>query len=42
MANITSGFNCAQFGPNPLITPEIRQKALALVQEYLPQVVKVC
>lgn len=41
MANITSGFNCAQFGPTPLITKEVRARAAALLQEYLPAVKKV-
>ena len=41
MANITSGFNCAQFGPVPLVTGEIRTRAKALLEEYLPKVEKV-
>lgn len=41
MANVTSGFNCAQFGPVPLVTEEIRARAKALAAEYLPAVKKV-
>lgn len=41
MANITSGFNCAQFGPAPFISEEVRRRAKALLEEYLPKVKRV-
>lgn len=41
MANIASGYNCLQYGPYPLYTPEVRAQAEQLRQSYLARVKKV-
>lgn len=41
MGNVASGYNCLQYGPYPLYTPQVRQKAFKLKEEYLPKVVEI-
>ena len=38
MANISSGYNCAQYGPYPLYTDEVMQQARTLAAELVKQV----
>lgn len=35
MANVASGYNAAQLGPVPVITPEIQQQALQIVKDSM-------
>ena len=40
-ANVAAGFNCLQYGVFPHYTPQVREKALRLKEEYLGKVVRV-